>query len=181
MAVHRAVRGRASGRRCLERAIGMYGHRGFRRDHDGDLVAGSFVLLGFARSGVRDPALDVPTQVWPRLVQRRRGPDGTLVRLLPDAPGGRMPEYAHRVVMDRYGGPEVLQWRAVRVVPPSAGEVRLRTVVAPVNRADLEIRSGAWPVQQADPFPYPPGLEVLGTVEAVGDGVQSVRPGRAPR
>lgn len=85
---------------------------------------------------------------------------------------------AGAVVMDRYGPPEVLEWRTVDVPAPPAGEIRLRTLVSAVNRADLEIRSGNWPVQRDDPFPYTPGLETLGVVEQVGPGVDTVQVGQ---
>ena len=81
------------------------------------------------------------------------------------------------IQIDRYGPPEVMEWRVVDLPPLGADEVRLRTLVAAVNRADLEIRSGRWPVQRDNPFPYTPGLEVVGEVEAVGPAVTSVRPG----
>jgi NADPH:quinone reductase-like Zn-dependent oxidoreductase len=50
-----------------------------------------------------------------------------------------------------------MEWRAVDLPPPGADEVRLRTLVAAVNRADLEIRSGRWPVQWDNLFPTPRG------------------------
>jgi NADPH2:quinone reductase len=81
------------------------------------------------------------------------------------------------IQIDRYGGPEELVWR--EVAPPQLGpdEVRIRTAYAAVNRADVEIRSGAWPVWHPDPFPYTPGLEVAGEVEEVGSAVADVAPG----
>lgn len=84
---------------------------------------------------------------------------------------------AHAIQIDRYGGPEELRWRPVPRPSPAAGEVRIRTLYAAVNRADLEIRRGEWPIVRPDPFPYTPGLEVLGVVDAVGDGVGGPRPG----
>jgi NADPH2:quinone reductase len=81
------------------------------------------------------------------------------------------------IEIDRYGGPEELVWREVARPAPRDGEVRIRTAFAAVNRADVEIRRGEWPVMQDDPFPYTPGLEVAGEVESVGGGVQSVQPG----
>lgn len=83
----------------------------------------------------------------------------------------------HAIEIDRYGGPQELVWRAVRRPPLAAGEVRIRTLYAAVNRADVEIRRGEWPIVHADPFPYTPGLEVVGIVDAVGGGVTSVVPG----
>jgi len=83
----------------------------------------------------------------------------------------------HAIEIDRYGGPEELRWREVEREPPGDGEIRIRTLFAAVNRADLEIRSGRWPVQQSEPFPYTPGLEVVGQVDAVGSAVDTVRSG----
>jgi len=81
------------------------------------------------------------------------------------------------IEIDRYGGPEELVWREVSRPPLRAGEARVRTAFAAVNRADVEIRRGEWPVMRDDPFPYTPGLEVVGVVESVGTGVESVQPG----
>jgi NADPH2:quinone reductase len=85
--------------------------------------------------------------------------------------------FEHAIEIDRYGGPEELVWRAVQRAAPGAGEVRIRTLLAAVNRADLEIRRGAWPIERDDPFPYTPGLEVVGVVDAVGAEVRGLAPG----
>ena len=81
------------------------------------------------------------------------------------------------IEIDRYGGPDELVWREVSRPAPGPGEVRIRTAFAAVNRADVEIRRGEWPVMQDDPFPYTPGLEVVGEVESVGAGVSRVAVG----
>jgi NADPH2:quinone reductase len=83
----------------------------------------------------------------------------------------------HAIEIDRYGGPEELVWRAVSRPAPGDGEVRIRTAFAAVNRADVEIRRGEWPVMQDSPFPYTPGLEVVGVVESVGVAVSGVAVG----
>lgn len=83
----------------------------------------------------------------------------------------------HAIEIDRYGGPEELVWREVSRPEPRAGEVRIRTAFAAVNRADIEIRRGEWPIMQDEPFPYTPGLEVVGVVESVDPDVLRVRPG----
>jgi len=62
-----------------------------------------------------------------------------------------------------------LTWQPVPDVTPAPGEVLIRVTSAGVNRADL--------LQAAGNYPPPPGasdiigLEVSGTIEAVGDGV----------
>jgi putative PIG3 family NAD(P)H quinone oxidoreductase len=54
---------------------------------------------------------------------------------------------------------------------PTTGEVRIRVVAAGVNRADVMQRLGHYPPPPGAP-PYP-GLEVSGTVDAVGAGVDA--------
>jgi len=50
-------------------------------------------------------------------------------------------------------------------------EIRLRGIASAINHSDLEIRAGNWPIRRAEPFPYTPGLEVVGEVVEVGSGV----------
>jgi putative PIG3 family NAD(P)H quinone oxidoreductase len=53
---------------------------------------------------------------------------------------------------------------------PTQGQVRIRVVAAGVNRADVMQRKGFYPPPQgASEYP---GLEVSGTVDAVGEGVE---------
>jgi NADPH2:quinone reductase len=73
------------------------------------------------------------------------------------------------------GGPEVLK-PATRPVPrPQAGEVLVRVVAAGINGPDIYQRKGLYP---APPGASDlPGLEIAGTVVAVGDGVGDWRVG----
>ena len=81
------------------------------------------------------------------------------------------------IQMDTYGGPDVLHPAEIALAPLQPGEVRFRVLAAAVNRADIEIRSGKWPILAPSPFPYTPGLEALGDVVEVGEAVESVKPG----
>jgi NADPH2:quinone reductase len=80
--------------------------------------------------------------------------------------------------VDRYGGPEQLQLRMRPDAAPGPGEVLIRTAAIGLNFADLFVRAGAYPRTPRPPFV--PGMEISGTVEALGDaeGVGELAPGR---
>jgi len=79
--------------------------------------------------------------------------------------------------VDRYGGPErlVLRERSDPVAGPE--EVLVRTAAIGLNFADLFVRAGAYPRTPRPPFV--PGMEISGTVEAVGPGVAGLAAGQA--
>lgn len=73
------------------------------------------------------------------------------------------------IVSDGPGGPEVLRPGRVPVPTPGDGEVLLKVAYAGVNRPDCLQRAGLYPPPpSASPLL---GLEVAGTVAAVGPGV----------
>lgn len=78
----------------------------------------------------------------------------------------------HRIEILEYGSPDVLQLRAYDLPEPKDDEVVVKTAFSPVNRADIEIRSGNWKVNQGNPFPYTPGLEVIGNIYSLGANVK---------
>ena len=80
-------------------------------------------------------------------------------------------ESAHAIQLSAYGPPEVLVYGPVALAPLAPGEVRIRAIAAAVNHTDLKIRAGAWPVSKPSPFPYVPGVEVVGTVAGIGTAV----------
>jgi putative PIG3 family NAD(P)H quinone oxidoreductase len=73
------------------------------------------------------------------------------------------------IVITEPGGPQVLQIQDVPDPTAGPGEVLVRVAAAGVNRADLLQRMGHYPPPPGTPE-YP-GLEVSGTIEALGDGV----------
>jgi len=81
------------------------------------------------------------------------------------------------IQMTEYGPPSVLNLVEVDLPPLLDNEVRFRVLVAPVNRADLEIRAGNWPIQHDNPFPYTPGIEAIGEVVAIGEAVETIKVG----
>ncbi|MRG95603.1 NAD(P)H-quinone oxidoreductase [Polyangium spumosum] len=74
------------------------------------------------------------------------------------------------VVIRSPGGPEVLELRDLPDPEPAFGHVRVRVQLAGVNRADLLQRAGHYPAPPGVPADIP-GLEYVGTVDAVGPGV----------
>jgi len=75
--------------------------------------------------------------------------------------------------LSRTGGPDVLDWADVEVGDPGPGQVRVRHTAVGVNFIDTYHRSGLYPI----PLPSGLGSEGAGVVEAVGAGVEGVRPG----
>jgi NADPH2:quinone reductase len=78
------------------------------------------------------------------------------------------------VVLARYGGPEVLEWRRVAVPPPGPGEVRLQHTAIGVNFIDVYCRTGYFNLV---PPGGVPGIEGIGIVSDVGVGVRDLAAG----
>jgi len=71
----------------------------------------------------------------------------------------------------KLGGPEVLQIEEVPVRHPEAGEVAIDVAAVGLNRAESMYYRGSY--AQKPEFPSCIGYEVVGTVTAVGEGVDS--------
>jgi NADPH2:quinone reductase len=70
----------------------------------------------------------------------------------------------------RYGAPlDVLQLDRVAIPDPGPGEVRVHVHAIPLNLNDLERITGGNMMVRPE-FPYSPGMEVMGIVDAFGDG-----------
>lgn len=80
-----------------------------------------------------------------------------------------------RVVVDRYGGPEVLNVVKVSLREPQKGEVRIKVEAAGVALADIMRREGVYPMSPTPPFT--PGYDAVGIVDAVADDVQQYSKG----
>jgi len=79
----------------------------------------------------------------------------------------------HAIRFDTNGGPDVLQWKEVTVGDPGPGEARVRHTAVGVNYIDTYHRSGLYKLT----LPSGIGSEGAGVVEAVGSGVDWVKPG----
>ncbi len=80
-----------------------------------------------------------------------------------------------RVVVDRYGGPEVLRVVAEDDPRPGVGEVRVRVLAAGVSFTDAQLRAGTYLGVPKPPFT--PGYELVGVVEELGPGCSRLREG----
>src|ERR1700687_1903678 len=79
----------------------------------------------------------------------------------------------------QYGAEDQLKLEAAPRPQPQAGEVLVRLQAAGVNPADWKFRQGYMKAYVPLTFPWTPGLEGAGIVEAVGAGVTDFRPGDA--
>ncbi len=71
-----------------------------------------------------------------------------------------------------YGEPlDVLQLDDVPIPEPDPGEVRVRVQAIPLNLNDLERITGGNMMVRPD-LPYSPGMEVMGVVDACGEGTE---------
>jgi NADPH:quinone reductase-like Zn-dependent oxidoreductase len=80
------------------------------------------------------------------------------------------------ILVERFGGPEVLRLASVPEPTPGPGEVLVRVAAAGVNPVDWKVRAGAAGERFGRP-PYVPGWDVAGVVEATGDRVTAFAPG----
>jgi NADPH:quinone reductase len=73
-----------------------------------------------------------------------------------------------RVVVDHFGGPDVLKVVQAEVPRPGPGEVRVRVLAAGVSFTDAQLRAGTYLGVPKPPFT--PGYDLVGVVEEVGPG-----------
>jgi NADPH:quinone reductase-like Zn-dependent oxidoreductase len=81
-----------------------------------------------------------------------------------------------RVVVDHFGGPEVLKVIEDRVPRPGPREARVRVLAAGVSFTDAQLRAGTY-LPGAPKPPFTPGYELVGVVEELGQGCSTLREG----
>jgi NADPH:quinone reductase-like Zn-dependent oxidoreductase len=80
-----------------------------------------------------------------------------------------------RVIVNRYGGPEVLEVVQEPLRMPKKGEIRVKVESAGVALADIMRREGVYPLSPTPPFT--PGYDAVGIVDELGDDVQQFSKG----
>ena len=86
-----------------------------------------------------------------------------------------MAETMRAIVMDGFGGPEVLRLGEAPRPRPGPGQVLIKVGATSVNRADLQQRSGNYPPPPGESEIL--GLEVAGVIAELGEGVTGWRAG----
>ncbi|MEU0314036.1 NADP-dependent oxidoreductase [Nocardioides sp. NPDC006273] len=81
------------------------------------------------------------------------------------------------IILDEFGGPDVLHEADVEVPQPGPGQVRVRVKAAGLNALDGKKRTGALEAIFPTTFPAIPGGELAGVVDALGEGVSDVQVG----
>ena len=81
-----------------------------------------------------------------------------------------------RIIVTRYGGPEVIQALEEECPEPKPGEVRVRVLAAGVSLPDVMMREGIHP--ETPRVPFTPGWDLVGVVDRLGAGVSGIEPGR---
>ncbi len=74
----------------------------------------------------------------------------------------------HAIIARQAGGPEVLEVTEAAVPVPGPRQLLVKVAAAGVNFIDTYQRSGIYKVE----YPFTPGSEAAGTVEAIGAGVE---------
>lgn len=77
------------------------------------------------------------------------------------------------MLLERAGTP--LNWTVLAEREPGPGEVRVRVTACGVCRTDLHVLDGELPGIK---YPIIPGHEIVGRVEALGEGVTTLQPGQ---
>jgi NADPH:quinone reductase-like Zn-dependent oxidoreductase len=83
-----------------------------------------------------------------------------------------------QVVISEFGGADKLQVTTQPGLPePGPGQVRVRVLTASASFTDVMVRKGLYPGVTEEP-PFPPGYDLVGVVDKIGDGVSTLKPGQ---
>ncbi len=77
------------------------------------------------------------------------------------------------IQISEYGGSDKLHYQKLAIPTPAQGEALVKVEAAGINYIDIYMRTGLYP----KPLPLILGKEGAGTIEKIGPGVTTVRPG----
>ena len=82
-----------------------------------------------------------------------------------------------RWVVSKFGGPDVLRWERFSALPvPTRDTARIRILISGIGGADNNMRAGGYTRNPLAAAPgFTPGYEIVGVIEAFGDGTQDRR------
>ena len=75
-----------------------------------------------------------------------------------------------RVVLTKAGSPDTIAIKEMEMPSPGEGEIRIEVAFAGINFADLLMRLGLY--NPRPDYPFTPGYEMSGVVDAIGEGVE---------
>ncbi|BCM17454.1 SRPBCC family protein [Mesorhizobium sp. J8] len=150
-----------------------------RRDELVKLVAEDIYRAGFAAIRNLLGRRDVPTpEARPVPAIMPPGPTSVAPRSIPTpsilAPPLGAKETTRAILVERYGGPDVLQLKDIALPPPAPNEVRIRHTAIGVNFIDVYCRTGFFDLLQP---PGVPGMEAAGVIEAMGPAISGLSVG----
>ncbi|MFS0671749.1 quinone oxidoreductase family protein [Ornithinibacillus sp. 179-J 7C1 HS] len=79
------------------------------------------------------------------------------------------------IVIEQFGGPEVLQYKEVATPKPGKHEVLIKVEKTSVNYADIKNRTGK---KSTGNFPIILGLDLVGIIDELGEGVTDLKVGQ---
>jgi NADPH:quinone reductase-like Zn-dependent oxidoreductase len=90
------------------------------------------------------------------------------------------------MTIHKFGDPEVLTWEDLPTPELGPGEARVKVNAIGVNRMDVELRAGIYGKEKLTDFyfgkliefPHIPGIEPVGVVDSVHEGVTELQPGQ---
>ncbi|MDR4460297.1 MAG: zinc-binding alcohol dehydrogenase family protein [Nitrospirales bacterium] len=86
-----------------------------------------------------------------------------------------LPKTMKAVVLHRFGNPDVLQFEEIDTPQPKPGYIVIKILAAGLNRLDHFLREGS--VMPNLPLPHILGVDAVGEVVALGEGVTNVQIG----
>ena len=101
-----------------------------------------------------------------------------IVAVSPPGAAAQGPNMA-AVVLEEFGGPDVLRLRTIRRPDPGPGQIRIKVRACAINPLDAKMRSGQLRHFYPPWFPDVLGYDIAGIVDAVGRGVSTPAVGDA--